>query len=83
MLPPDGPGSGAGGDLVPEPGPAGEAVLAGHRQLRAGQGQRVRHRPDAASGRGVARLRGAQQVPGLAAQMIEAGPGRKIRHDVS
>ena len=34
-------------------------------------------------GRGVARPRGAQQVPGLAAQMIEAGLGRKIRHDVS
>ncbi len=74
---------GVGGDLVPEPGPAGEAVLAGHGQLRAGQGQRVRHRPDAAGGRGVARPRGAQQVPGLAAQMIEAGPGRKIHHDLS
>jgi hypothetical protein len=33
---------GAGGDLIPEPGPAGEAVLAGHGQLRAGQGRRVR-----------------------------------------
>jgi hypothetical protein len=55
----------------------------GHGKLRAGQGQRVRHRPDAAGGRGVARPRGAHQVPGLAAQMIEAGLGRKIRHDVS
>ena len=66
---------GTGGDLVPEPGPAGEAELAGHGQLRAGQGQRVRHRPDAAGSRAVARPRGAQQVPGLAAQMIKAGPG--------
>ena len=60
-----------------------EAVLAGHGQLRAGQGQRVRHRPDTAGRRGVARLRGAEQVPGLAAQVIDVGLGRKIGHDVS
>ncbi len=73
----------AGGDLGLEPGPAREAVLAGQGQLRAGQGQRARYRPDAADRGAVAGLRVAQQVPGLAAQVIEAGPGRKVGHDVS
>jgi hypothetical protein len=56
--------------------------LTGHGQLRAGQGQRVRDRPDAVGGRGVACPRGAQQVPGLAAQMIEAGTGQGDRRDL-
>jgi hypothetical protein len=41
------------------------------------------HGLDAAGGRGVACLRGAQQIPGLAAQVVEAGPGWKVCHDVS
>ena len=73
----------AGLDGSLEPGPAGEAVLAGQGQLRAGQGRLGGYRPDAADGRGVARLRGAQQVAGLVAQVVQAGAGRKIGHDVS
>ena len=41
------------------------------------------HKSQSAISYGVARLRGAEQVPGLAAQVIEAGLGRKISHDVS
>ena len=51
--------------------------------MRGGQGLRGGNRPDAARGRGVARLGGAQQVAGLAAQVVQAGTGRKIDHDVS
>ena len=74
---------GAGLDLGLEPRPAREAVFAGQGQLRAGQGPRGGNRPDAADGPRVARLRGAQQVAGLAAQVVQAGTGRKIGHDVS
>ena len=73
----------AGLDRGLEPGPAREAVLAGHGQLRAGQGRRGGNGPDAAGGRGVARLRGAQQVAGFVPQVVQAGAGRKIGHDVS
>ena len=67
---------GTRGDLVPEPGPAGEAVLAGHGQLHAGQGQRVLHRPDAAGGRGVARPRGVLRLClAMAAQVVQEAPG--------
>ena len=43
----------------------------------------VGHRPDAVHGRDVTRLRGAQHIPGLAAQVAEVGPSRKGCHDVS
>jgi uncharacterized membrane protein len=75
------------GPLTPSdrelPGPAREPVLTGHRQLRGSQGQPIGHRPDAVHGRDVIRLRGAQHIPGLAAQVAEVGSSRKGGHDVS
>ncbi len=50
-----------------------------HSRATASASATARMRPTAV----VSPARAAQQVPGLAAQMIEAGLGRKIRHDVS
>ena len=66
-----------------EPGPAGEPVLAGQRQLRRGENEPVRDRADPRDRAGVAAVGGAQQVLGLVAELAEVGPGRQVRHDVS
>jgi hypothetical protein len=57
-------------------GPAGEPVLAGERELRGGQDDPVRDRPDPRDRGGVAALGGVQQVFGLVAELFQVGPGR-------
>ena len=66
-----------------DPGPAGEPVFAGQRQLRGGQDDPARDRADPRDRAGAAALGGAQKVPGLVAELVQVGPGRQVRHDVS
>jgi hypothetical protein len=63
-------------DFEFELGPAGEAVLAGQRQLRRRQDDAAGDRADAHGGFRVTALGGAQQIPGLVAELVEVGPGR-------
>ena len=69
--------------FIAEPAPAGETVLARERELRGGQRELVRDRPQPAQRGRVAGLRGAVQFAGLAAQLIEVGAVGKLGHDVS
>src|SRR4029077_16076586 len=64
-------------------GPGGEPVLPGDRELRRGQHDLARDRIDPGDRVGVAALGGVQQVLGLVAELVQVGPGRQIRHDVS
>jgi hypothetical protein len=66
-----------------EPGPAGESVLQGQRQLRRGQAEPAGDRVDPRDSIRVAALSSAQQVLGLAMELAEVGPGRQVSHDVS
>jgi hypothetical protein len=70
-------------DFEFELGPAGEPVLAGQRQLRRGQDDPAGDRAEARGCFRVTALGAAQQFPGLVAELVEVGPGRQIRHDVS
>ncbi len=74
---------GAAFDFELELGPAGEPVLAGQRQLGGGQDDPAGDRADACGCFRVAALGGAQQLPGLVAELVEVGPGRQVSHDVS
>ncbi len=69
--------------LKVEPGPAGEPVLPGQRQLRRGQHERARDRVDPRDRIGVAALSGAQKILGLALELAQVRPGRQVSHDVS
>ena len=65
--------------------PSGAAVPAAHVDVRNKETSYARDVSTDTAGRyAVSQVPlGAYQVPGLAAQMIEAGLGPKIRHDVS
>ena len=64
-------------------GPAGEAVLAGHRQLGRRQRYPFRESTDPGQGRWLAVSGCAKQLAGLAAELVEVGAVRKLGHDVS
>jgi hypothetical protein len=66
-----------------ELGPAGEAVLAGQRQLGRGQADPVAGGADPRDRAGLAVPGGVQQVFGLVPKLVKVGPGRQVRHDVS
>jgi hypothetical protein len=66
-----------------ELGPAREAVLARHRELSGGQVQLIADSVDAFDCCAIARSRGAQQISGLTAQVVEIRLGWKHGHDVS
>ncbi len=70
-------------DFQLELGPACEPVLAGERQLCRGEDEPPGHRPDPRGRAGIAALGGVQQVLGLVAELVQVGPGRQVRHDVS
>src|SRR5262249_39486107 len=53
------------------------------RQLRRGQDDLLADRVDARGRFSVTALGGAQQLPGLVAELVEVGPGRQVSHDVS
>jgi hypothetical protein len=66
-----------------EPGPAGEPVLTGERELGRGENEPVGHGVDACDRVGVAMFGGAQQVLGPVPQLGEVRPGGKVGHGVS
>src|SRR5581483_7442679 len=68
-------------DLQLQPGPAGEPVLAGERELSGSQHDAAGI--DAPDRGRVAALGGVQQILGLMAELVQVGPGRQVRHDVS
>ena len=64
-------------------GPAGEAVLAGHRQLGRRQRYPVRESADPCQGRWLAVSGCTKQLASLAAKLVDVGAARKLGHDVS
>ena len=64
-------------------GPAGEAVLAGHRQLGRRQRYPFRDSTDPGQGSWLTVSGCTKQLARLAAKLVEVGAARKLGHDVS